>query len=163
MREAIIRQMEPKDWEGKAAVHAQAWQETYTGLVDPGFLAQFTVERCLETTRRWPERNLVAELDGSIVGFAVYGTSGDKDLVDAGEIFALYVLKACQGRKIGLALMKSCMEKLAGFKRISLWVLEGNNSAIAFYERFGFRKDGAAKEIQLGTPMNEIRMVMERQ
>ena len=49
--------MSPADRAGKALVHYTAWQETYTGLLDPRILAWNTPERCremAENTRRIP-------------------------------------------------------------------------------------------------------------
>jgi RimJ/RimL family protein N-acetyltransferase len=42
-----------------------------------------------------------------------------------------------------------------------VWVLEGNERAIRFYERCGFQGDGKEKEIMLGSPRKEIRMILE--
>ena len=47
-------------------------------------------------------------------------------------------------------------------KRIAVWVLKGNDKAIRFYERYGFRFDGTESEIELGTPNTEIRMVYDK-
>jgi len=41
-------------------------------------------------------------------------------------------------------------------------VLKGNDRAIKFYERYGFRFDGTEQEIMLGTPNTELRMIYER-
>lgn len=42
--------------------------------------------------------------------------------------------------------------------RVTLWVLRGNARAIAFYEGFGFRLDGATK---IEGALEELRMVRE--
>ena len=43
-----------------------------------------------------------------------------------------------------------------------MWVLKGNNRAIRFYERFGYRADGAESVVTLGTPVTEIRMLLTK-
>ena len=58
--------------------------------------------------------------------------------------------------------MNAAFEKLAAYKQIAVWVLKGNERAIRFYERYGFRFDNAEQEINLGTPNTELRMVFER-
>ena len=60
-----IRDMEARDFEGKARVHLLSWQETYAGLVDQSFLDALSCEKCLDITRRFPQNTPVAELDGA--------------------------------------------------------------------------------------------------
>lgn len=77
---------------------------------------------------------------------------------EAGEIYAIYVLKEYYDKRIGYALMCAALEKLSAYKRIAVWVLEGNHRAIKFYERCGFQFDGTKKQIKLGTANTEIRI-----
>ena len=58
--------------------------------------------------------------------------------------------------------MRLCLDELKGCERIFVWVLEGNDKAIRFYEQVGFRRDGEEKTLSLGTPVQGIRMVLER-
>ena len=81
---------------------------------------------------------------------------------DCGEIFAIYVLAKYYGQKVGYELMNAAFEKLADYKKIAVWVLKGNERAIKFYERYGFRFDGTEQEIMLGTPNTELRMMYEK-
>ena len=46
-----------------------------------------------------------------------------------------------------------------GYERVSLWVLEKNERARRFYEKFGFRFDGTRKELDFDGIMHEIRYV----
>lgn len=80
----------------------------------------------------------------------------------AQEVFAIYVLAEYHGQRVGYKLMKAAVEKLSAYKKIAVWVLKGNERAIRFYERFGFRFDGTEAQIMLGTPNTELRMVLER-
>ena len=157
-----LRGMRSEDIAGKAYVHWKTWQEAYTGLVDQAYLDGLSVERSIERARRWPDNTLVAEADGRIVGFACYGECRNEDLHGCGEVYAIYVLEEYQKRKIGYALMNACFEKLSEYPAIAVWVLEGNDRAIRFYERYGFRFDGASAEITLGTPITELRLVFRR-
>lgn len=86
----------------------------------------------------------------------------DETLTDCGEIFAIYVLADYYGQKVGYELMNAAFEKLAAYNHIAVWVLKGNERAIKFYERYGFRFDGTEQEIKLGTPNTELRMIYER-
>lgn len=130
--------------------------------MDADCLKGRTLENCREMARRWPERCLVADVERQIVGFAAYGPCGDEGLSGCGEVFALYVLRAYQGQKIGYALMDACLRELDGVRAVILWVLSDNLRAVHFYERYGFRADGARKTIRLGTEKEEIRMRLEQ-
>lgn len=144
---------------GKAYVHYQAWNEAYTGLIDQKHLDNRSVEKCMEKAFDHPENTLVAKDGDKVVGFVCYGESRDGDLPDAGEVYALYVLRAYQGQKVGYRLMNAAVEQLDGKNKVALWVLKNNLSAQRFYERYGFRADGTEAQIYLGT---EIRMVLLR-
>lgn len=148
---------------GKAYVHWKAWQEAYADLLPQEFLQQtYTLERCQDWAFRYPQNILVALVDEQVVGFVCYGASSQEDLQGAGELYALYVLADYYGQGIGYQLMQAALEKLQSYKRISLWVLEGNARAISFYEKVGFRFDGVSKTVKLGADRTEYRMVLEQ-
>jgi RimJ/RimL family protein N-acetyltransferase len=45
-----------------------------------------------------------------------------------------------------------------GFREVTLWVLEGNDRARRFYERWRFEPDGSTKtDERFGFPISEIR------
>lgn len=58
--------------------------------------------------------------------------------------------------------MNAAMEKLSDYPQVAVWVLKGNEKAIRFYERYGFRADGTEAEILLTTPNTELRMIYDR-
>lgn len=158
----IVPMVTDDDRNGKGYVHWKSWHETYTGLIDPAYMEKLTLEKCVDMAHRWPDNILVAKDGDNVVGFVGYGKSSDDTLVDCGEVFAIYVLTDYHGQKIGYDLMNAAFEKLADYKKIAVWVLKGNDRAIKFYERYGFRFDGTEKEIKLGTSNTEVRMVYTR-
>ena len=161
--EITIKQMESdEEIKGKAYVHWKSWQDAYSGLVDQSYLDKLTLEKCTELAFRWPDNLLVAKEDDRVVGFAGYGVCNDDTLPETGEVFAIYVLKEYYGKGAGHALMRAALEKLSGYKRIAVWVLEGNRRAVRFYEKCGFRFDGTKKQIKLGTVNTEIRMILTK-
>ena len=110
-----------------------------------------------------PAGNILVAKDGDkVIGFVAYGKYREKTLSDCGEIFAIYVLADYYGQKVGYELMNAAFKKLADYKKIAVWVLKGNERAIKFYERYGFRFDGTEQEIMLGTPNTELRMMYEK-
>jgi len=159
----IIKPMETEsEICGKADVHYRSWHETYAGLVDEEYLVRITPEKCLDIARKWPENLIVAKDGEKVIGFVGYGKYRDESIPDCGEVFSIYVLAEYHGRGVGYALMNAAAEQLTGFGKIALWVLKGNEKAIRFYERYGFRFDGTEAPIKLGTYNTELRMVFER-
>lgn len=154
-----IREMLPEDYDQKGYVHWKSWQETYTGLITPEELAKCTLEKCQNNARRWPENTLIATLDGRVVGFVCHTVYRGDDLPTCGEVQAIYILEEAQGLGIGRKLMEAALEKLANYDTIALWVLQGNDHAIGFYQHFGFIPDGVSAKLSIGT---ELRMLYRR-
>ena len=121
-----------------------------------------TVEATTARARQFPENTLVAKDKEKVVGFAVYGSSRDEDLVNAGEIVAIYVLSDYYGRKIGYRLMNEAFSRLSEYNTVFLWVFEKNERAIRFYQKYGFEFDGCKKQWNLGTPVSIVRMIRKR-
>lgn len=154
MSELIIRPMTLEDADRKGYVHWKSCEETYTGLMDEAFLATSTLERCQQIAHAYPENTLVAELDGLIVGFGCWSAGG--------EISALYILREYQGRGIGRQLMSALLAQLASRREVHLWVLHGNDNAIAFYEHMGFRLTGESIPNKYSAIHPSLRMTRER-
>ncbi len=161
-----VRPATPGDAADVAQVHVAAWRWAYAGLLDDALLAGLDVDA---SRRLWERvagegRNtlLVAERDGAIVGFVAAGRSRDADAPDAtGEIYAIYLLRDVQGTGVGGALMAAALAALAaaGHTRATLWVLGSNELARSFYERGGWRPDGAERTEREhdGEPTKELR------
>ena len=148
---------------GRGYVHCTSWQEAYRGIVCDRYLDTMTVEATTARARQFPENTLIAKDTEKVVGFAVYGPSRDEDLMDAGEVIAIYVLSEYYDRKIGYRLMNEAISRLKEYNTIFVWVLEKNERAIRFYQRYGFEFDGCRKEWNLGTPVSIVRMIKKRE
>ena len=148
---------------GRGYVHCISWQEAYRGIVCDRYLDSMTVEATTARARQFPENTLVAKDKEKVVGFAVFGPSRDEDLMDAGEVIAIYVLSEYYDRKIGYGLMNEAISRLKEYNTIFVWVLEKNERAIRFYQRYGFEFDGCKKEWNLGTPVSIVRMIKKRE
>ena len=147
---------------GRGYVHCTAWQEAYRGIVCDRYLDTMTVEATTARARQFPENTLVAKDKEKVVGFAVYSPSRDEDLMDAGEVVAIYVLSEYYGHKIGYRLMNEAVSRLSEYNTIFVWVLEQNERAIRFYHRYGFEFDVCKKQLNLCTPVPAVRMIMKR-
>ena len=151
-----------KEIKGKAFVHYRAWQETYRGLVDSGFLDGRTLEMSERYAQRAFEKgypSLIAKDGERVIGFADYGPYRGSDMPSAGEVYAIYLLKAYYDRGIGRALMQRALSCISE-DTVIVWVLKGNERAIRFYARCGFCPDGVEQTLKLGTDVTEIRMVL---
>lgn len=155
----IIKTMEtPEEIEGKSLVHWQTWREAYDDLLPEEFQETMTLEKCRFLSQKYPENTLIAMDGKKVVGFISYGNFCD-EVIQAGEIIALYVLKDYYGKGVSEQLMHAAFVALDHVSEIYLWVLKDNKRAIAFYQKMGFTFDGQEKILELGTPVKELRMM----
>ena len=84
----------------------------------------------------------VAELDGEVVGFVSVGPCWTDRAI--GELYAIYVAPAGQGRGAGLALDGGGRRRALSerWDEAILWVATENPRARRFYERYGWEVDG---------------------
>lgn len=146
-------------------IHVAAWREAYTGLMPAARLAALSVA---ERTAMWRHQLTsgmargiaVAEDAGEIVGFGACAQQRSRALTTSGysgEVTALYVLHAAQGKGAGRLLMQAMARRLIaeGDRSMALWVLAANARARGFYERLGGKAiatqvDGADEEVAYG-------------
>ncbi len=90
------------------------------------------------------EIELLAELDGKVVGCAGINCVGRKEKIRHRAEFGISVDKAYWGLGIGRALTEACIEcaKKAGYIQLELEVVAENRSAIGLYESAGFVEYG---------------------
>jgi ribosomal protein S18 acetylase RimI-like enzyme len=139
-------------------VHVQVWREAYAALMPADYLAS------LDPTlgpKRWRERFgassevswWLARDDEGIVGMTTSGPPRDDDAPAPLELYAINVLS----RAHGTGLADDLMAQAIGDRPAYLWVLEGNDRAIAYYRKHGFVDDGGRKA-EPDTGVGEIRM-----
>jgi GNAT superfamily N-acetyltransferase len=159
---AVIRAATVADAEALTDLHLDAWDEAYAGLVDDAILGERRRRRAerISTWRRiiaaTTSTELVADdpaVPGRLVGFASTGPGRDDDpALPPCELMALYVRVERYDTGLGRALLTAALGDAPSY----LWVLDGNERAIRFYERQGFVFDGATRADELGV---ELRMV----
>ncbi|MGW0994848.1 N-acetyltransferase family protein [Streptomyces sp. NPDC002523] len=162
-----IRPMALADCERVSEIRVRGWRHAYRGLIPQTYLDALDVSADAERRRAWFARsddavvNLVAEQDGRIVGWAALGPYRDGEVrTSDAELYALYVDPEHLGSGIGRALLAESVERCAGYPRMFLWVLKENSRARRFYERAGFRPDGAEEPFDVdGVRVPEIRYV----
>jgi GNAT superfamily N-acetyltransferase len=142
MDEAVIRTAHPADAIAIAQVRVDAWRSTYRGMIPDAYLAAMTVE---ESVALWSKilaappnttNTFVAEVDGTIVGFASGMMLAEpKHGLDA-ELTAVYLVGGAQRAGIGRRLVAAvaAAQRAHGAGGLIVWVIAGNKGARAFYE-----------------------------
>lgn len=104
-----------------------------------------------EATSLSDQKTMVAVRDGNIVGFMGAGAARDSDFEGSGELWSLYLLRACQRKQIGYLLLCEAMKFLRkrGYQSAYAWVLAGNPT-MSFYCRTGAVDTGKRKTIEIG-------------
>ena len=141
-------------------VFEESWRFAYRGLIPQEFLDSIPEGHWADGAGRADHKTLLLTDGEEIAGVVYYGASRFEAFPGMGEIMAIYLRPAYIGQGWGYALLCAALEKLReqGFTETFLWVLEGNERAIRFYEREGF----AATEHVLGDNIGG-RNVNERQ
>jgi ribosomal protein S18 acetylase RimI-like enzyme len=162
-----IRPATINDAEGIGYVHSTAWKDTYAGMIDAAFLADLSPEKSAARFRALGmDGLLVLTADGQIVGFSKSGKTLDDDLPSTcGDVHAIYLLKDYQKYGLGKKLLDASIKALRsdGFDMFSIWVLDKNENAIGFYEKYGFAADGTVKLVIYNTLVTCKRYIFNRE
>jgi GNAT superfamily N-acetyltransferase len=165
-RALSLRPATPADAGLIASIHAASWQATYRGLLPDAFLdGEVTCERAAYWQARLSapgaERRsvVIAERSGEAIGFACVERQPDSAwgvLLDN-----LHALPGHQGIGVGKLLMRAAEDwaRAQGETQLYLYVLEGNTSAIGFYERQGWQFAGAEPDHMGGVDITALRYV----
>lgn len=126
-----LRRATSDDAEACGVVQYTSWVQTYTGLADDEFWERMSAERCVAAWVGW----LAAGLDAT--------------------------LAEVDGRVVGFAFARESRENavLPPGTPAQLWVADHNPRATRFYERNGFRADGATDDGEGFGGIAAIRMV----
>ena len=165
----IFRTAHSDDVRGIAEVHVRSWQAAYRGQVPDSYLEGLSIAKrelaWIEILKDQMRGVLVAEDEARIVGFSSFGPvrNEEENRLLTGEIYSIYVLEEFWNLGIGRTLMANSLIALErdGFGSVKVWVLETNQRARAFYEKFGFKTDGLRKtENRENFELQEIRYDM---
>ena len=109
------------------------------------FVSQQTMDACAQ------EENCIALLEGIFregkVQFLIGGDSAMlawQNAEDAAEIIAIHSLHESWGTGLGHAMLTEALNQI-GDRRVFLWAFKENIRARRFYEKHGFRWDGAER------------------
>jgi L-amino acid N-acyltransferase YncA len=162
----VIRPAVAADARAIAAIRVASWRVTYANALPAAFLGRLDVDR----TEAWVASRIadpqgrgtlvIQTPDGTVKGYALTAPCRDDDASGLGEVEAIYLDPGARGTGLGAPLLEAAVDGLraAGFATFVLWVLTSNAGARRFYERAGFRPDGATRDLDFdGTPVEEIR------
>jgi GNAT superfamily N-acetyltransferase len=168
-----IRPITDADIDAVAQVHVRTWQVGYAGIVPAEHLAALDPARFAERRRNLgpkpDQHTLVADQDGTVIGFAAFGPyrlDDDRGFDPRmGELYAIYVDPDHWGDGAGRRLIEAAKAALAeaGYPGMRLWVLAANDRARRFYERAGLAPDGTTDFYTPGTTgvrLPEVRYAM---
>jgi ribosomal protein S18 acetylase RimI-like enzyme len=145
----VIKNATIDDVKDIATIHVQSWKKAYAGIMPAIILNSLSIENYLNA---WHERLtqsckvlLATELD-EVHGFVSYCPSRDEDAdpLKTAEISALYLAPEQLRKGLGTRLCEAVEAAISntGFEELTLWVLDANRPARAFYERLGFIPTG---------------------
>jgi len=162
----VVRAAAAADAHAIATIRLASWRATYAGIVPAALLDRMDLVR----NEAWISARLadpqgqatlvVEDERGRVAGYALTAPARDDDAAGLGELEAIYLDPGARGHGLGRPLLDAALAELvsAGFGTVVLWVLTANASARRFYERAGFRPDGAVRTLDFdGTPIEEIR------
>ncbi len=152
-----IRKRTPEDLPGIARVVVDTWRSAYRGIVPDAVLDGLDYARNEARYRERLEKNypayayVAADPQAGVVGMAAGGPAEKLLPGFPGELYAIYILPAYQGRGIGKRLVRAVFAQLeaARLSPAVIWALEQNTRAGAFYRALGGEVVGR-RSIELG-------------
>jgi len=175
MDNIIIRNAASTDAEEITLLHIESWKTTYRGIFPDEWLDKSpeTISKNIDWRIKsiaeheksgWPE--VVAEIDGKIVGWAFGGINSNAEFPFEADLTAVYLLKEYQNIGIGKLLIKSFADLVVknNLKSMLVWAIEENINAIKFYKKLGGQPIGKTlfmdKYPELGFGWNDVGVLL---
>jgi ribosomal protein S18 acetylase RimI-like enzyme len=156
----IIEKPTVDDADELGRIHVEIWRQAYAGLMDAGYLDGLDEAAFAEKWRsriadpRPGDLRRLARDGLGIVGFAGAGPPRMDDAPADLELYAINLLQRAHGTGVADELLAATIGDRAAY----LWVVEGNERAIAYYRKHSFTDDGG-RDIDKESGATEIRMV----
>jgi GNAT superfamily N-acetyltransferase len=147
--EWTIRRPVLDDAESLAALHVDVWQHAYRGLIEQPLLNDLDVDSRIarwqhavaDCTSDGAECLLAAYVEDTPIGIIQVGPAEHGDAPRPTELRSLNVAPSWHGKRVAHELVRRALSDADAY----LWVLRGNDRAIAFYRKLGFVFDGTKR------------------
>lgn len=157
-----LRPLALEDCDELGRLHMAVWRDAYAGIMPDDYLAGLSDERSADRWRAVASRPpdsaartlVVVDEEGRLAGFGSAGPSRDEDAPTEWELYAVNLAAAARGTGVADRLL----DELLGDRDATLWVVEDNARARAFYTRRGFVDEGGRDE-HPATGVPEMRLV----
>lgn len=147
-------------------IHANSWKKAYQGLLSDEYLNGIKDTRWVDMITKGLEDNTmkawVVTNEDKIIACTCIGDSRYQDYEGQLEVISIYVLPEYWNLGAGSLLIEDILEYALNnnYLEIGLWVLDGNNQAIKFYEKNGFLSNGDTISCMIGkNPTTEKRYI----
>ncbi|GAB3876897.1 GNAT family N-acetyltransferase [Terrabacter terrigena] len=145
-----LRPLAPEHCDELGGVHMAVWRDAYAGIMPDDYLAGLSDERCADSWRAVAARPadaaartlVVVDDRGHLAGCGGAGPSRDADPPTEWELYAVNLMPSARGTGVA----DRFPDELLGGRDATLWVVEGNARARAFYTRRGFVDEGGRGE-----------------
>lgn len=139
-----VRRANPQDARAICETHRASWHHAYAGLIPHRPLTRMIERRREDWWRkatRGPATLLVADVAGTIAGYATLGDNRARGLPQEGEIYELYLRPEFQGIGLGHTLFNEGRRllKSLGCNGLVAWCLEDSENAQRFFRSQGGR------------------------
>lgn len=146
-RRCVLRNGRAEDAEELLGVFLLTHEQTDFQLTYPEentFTAESEAEFLKDKEESENEIEILAVVDGKIVGSAGISSVGKKEKLKHRAEFGIGIDKDFWGLGIGKALTEACIEcaKKAGYAQLELSVVGGNARALDLYRKAGFKEYG---------------------
>ncbi|MFA5536584.1 MAG: GNAT family N-acetyltransferase [Bacillota bacterium] len=166
MPEIRIRIADIQDAVSMSIVHADSWKKAYQGLLPDEYLNGIRDTRWVDMLTKGLEDNTmkawVATIRDKIIACTCVGNSRYQGYEGQLELISIYVLPEYWNLGTGTLLINKVLEYALNnnYLEVGLWVLDGNNRAIRFYEKNDFfNNDDTISCLIGGNPTIEKRYI----
>jgi ribosomal protein S18 acetylase RimI-like enzyme len=139
---AIIEDLTQSHTEELGKMHYKSWHHAYKHIMCSGFIDYKDEMKMIQDAKRKVGSTYIAKKDGIIIGFLYYRYHKNRI-----EIHELYIDPLYQNQHIASTLLKHLFQTHSHIEQLFLYVLEKNQKATLFYERFGFVKSNDIKTL----------------
>jgi phosphinothricin acetyltransferase len=141
-REVILRELQPEDWAAVRAIYEEGIRGgDATFEIEPPSWERFDAVH--------PEFRLVAERDGSVLGWAALSPVSDRCCYEGVGEVSVYVAETARGSGLGRALLDELVRRSeqAGYWTLNAGVFPENEASIRLHKACGFREVGVRERL----------------